>query len=331
MKILVTGVAGFIGAALARRLLARGDEVIGLDNLNDYYDVRLKTDRLAQLEAEQNFHFTRLDISERAPMAAFFSEHRPERVVHLAAQAGVRYSLQNPHAYVDANLTGFVNVLEACRHNNVEHLVYASSSSVYGANANPPFAESDCAAQPVSLYGATKRANELMGHSYSHLFAIPMTALRYFTVYGPWGRPDMSPTLFAGKIYAGERIQLFNHGEHERDFTFIDDAVAATVKIIDQPPAPAPASDTARHRIYNVGNQHAVGLSQYIQTLEDEIGKKALLEYTGPQAGDVVKTLADSSRLARELGFKARVSLQAGIKKFIQWYKPYYKVADVTP
>ena len=335
MDILVTGCAGFIGAALTRRLLARGDEVIGVDNLNDYYDPRLKEDRLALLTASAKFSFRKLDISDRGQVENLFRETSPERVVHLAAQAGVRHSISHPHSYVDANIAGFLNILEGCRAAAVEHLVYASSSSVYGANENLPFSESDPALHPVSLYGATKRANELMAHSYSHLYDLPVTGLRYFTVYGPWGRPDMSPILFARKLFAREPLQVFNRGEHRRDFTYIDDVVEATVRITDRVPArdvnwdgarPDPATGPARCRIYNVGNQNAVNLMDYIKMLETESGRKAALEFAEAQPGDVLDTLSDTSRLAGEFDFVPRVSLEQGIKRFIEWYKSYYKV-----
>ena len=335
MTILVTGCAGFIGAALSGRLLERGDEVIGVDNLNDYYDPGLKRDRLALLQEFDNFSFRKLDISDTAQMENLFREVAPRRVAHLAAQAGVRYSISHPHSYASSNITGFLNVLEGCRAVGVEHLVYASSSSVYGANERLPFAESDPAVHPVSLYGATKRANELMAHSYSHLYGIPVTGLRYFTVYGPWGRPDMSPMLFAGKIYAGKPIQVFNRGEHRRDFTYIDDVVEATLRIADRAPdrdmdwdstRPDAASGPARYRIYNIGNQHAVNLADYIRILEREIGRKAVFEYTGVQPGDVLDTLSDSSKLREEFDFVPGVTLEQGIKRFIEWYKRYYKV-----
>lgn len=335
MWILVTGCAGFIGAALSRRLLERGDEVIGIDNLNDYYDPGLKQGRLALLEQFDNFSFRKLDISDRTQMEYLFREVAPRRVVHLAAQAGVRHSVTHPHSYISANIEGFLNVLEGCRATGVEHLVYASSSSVYGANEKLPFAESDPAVHPVSLYGASKRANELMAYSYSHLYDIPVSGLRYFTVYGPWGRPDMSPMLFAGKIYAGEPIQVFNRGEHRRDFTYIGDVVEATLRITNRAPQtdegweatrPDPASGPAKYRICNIGNQRAVNLVDYIRTLEREIGKKAVLEYTEAQPGDVQDTLSDSSRLREEFGFVSGVTLEQGIKRFIKWYKGYYKV-----
>ena len=335
MGILVTGCAGFIGAALSRRLLERGDEVIGVDNLNDYYDPGLKRDRLALLQEFDNFSFRKLDISDRDQMENLFRKINLRRVVHLAAQAGVRYSITHPHSYISANIEGFLNILEGCRATGVEHLVYASSSSVYGANGKLPFAETDPAVHPVSLYGATKRANELMAHSYSHLYDIPVTGLRYFTVYGPWGRPDMSPILFTEKIYAGEPIQVFNRGEHRRDFTYIDDVVEATLRTTDRAPdrdedwdaaRPDAASGPARCRIYNVGNQHAVNLADYIRILEREIGRKAVLEYTGVQPGDVLDTLSDSSKLRQEFDFVPGVTLEQGIKRFIEWYKRYYRV-----
>ena len=335
MEILVTGCAGFIGAALSRRLLERGDEVIGVDNLNDYYDPGLKQDRLSILADFEKFSFRKLDISDRGQMENLFREVAPERVAHLAAQAGVRYSITHPHSYIDSNITGFLNILEGCRTTGVEHLVYASSSSVYGANEKLPYSESDPAVRPVSLYGATKLANELMAYSYSHLYGIPVTGLRYFTVYGPWGRPDMSPILFAGKIYAGEPIQVFNHGEHRRDFTYIDDVVEATLRITDRIPTggvnrdatqPDPARYTARSRVYNIGNQNAVNLMDYIKMLEEEIGRKAVIQFADAQPGDVLDTLSDSSRLAEDFEFTARVPLEQGIKQFIDWYRSYHKV-----
>lgn len=335
MNILVTGCAGFIGAALTRRLLERDDEIVGVDNLNDYYDPGLKKDRLALLEEFDNFSFRKLDISDRTQVENLFREVAPRRVVHLAAQAGVRYSISHPHSYVSSNIAGFLNILEGCRATGVEHLVYASSSSVYGANEKLPFSESDPAVHPVSLYGATKRANELMAHSYSRLYDMPVSGLRYFTVYGPWGRPDMSPILFTEKIYAGEPIQVFNRGDHRRDFTYIDDVVEATVRITDRTPVadagwdaarPDPATGPARCRIYNVGNQDAVNLMDYIKMLESEIGRNAVLEFTEAQPGDVLNTESDSSRLADEFEFAPRVSLAQGIKQFVDWYKRYYKV-----
>ena len=335
MQIIVTGCAGFIGAALSRRLLERGDEIVGVDNLNDYYDPELKRDRLVLLKNFANFRFRELDISDNAAIENLFAEINPQRLVHLAAQAGVRYSITNPHSYLKSNIDGFLNILEGSRTTGVEHLVYASSSSVYGASERLPYSESDPAGHPVSLYGATKRANELMAHSYSHLFDIPMTGLRYFTVYGPWGRPDMSLMLFAGKIFANEPIQVFNRGEHSRGFTYIDDVVEATLKILDRAPdrneewdatRPDPASGPAKCRIYNIGNQRSVDLMDYIRALEAQIGKKAVLEFTGAQPGDVPNTESDSSRLVEEFDFVPRVSIEQGIKQFIEWYKTYYRV-----
>ena len=334
MDILVTGCAGFIGAALAQRLLERGEAVIGVDNLNDYYDPGLKRGRLGLLEDFDRFRFRELDVADMARMAALFREAPPQRVAHLAAQAGVRYSIRHPHSYISANIAGFLNILEGCRALGVEHLVYASSSAVYGANAKLPYAESDPAGHPVSLYGASKRANELMAHSYSVLYDLPVSGLRYFTVYGPWGRPDMSPMLFAGKICAGEPVQVFNRGAHSRDFTYIDDVVEATVRILDRAPRrsedwdalqPDPSSGPARFRIYNIGNQRAVNLMDYIRTLEQEIGRKAVLDFVDAQPGDVPDTLSDSSRLQEEFGFVPGVSLEQGIKRFIKWYKRYYR------
>ena len=337
MKILVTGAAGFIGAALSKRLLARGDEVIGLDNLNDYYDVSLKKDRLALLESEQNFHFTKLDISNTDELAAFFSKQRPERVVHLAAQAGVRYSIENPHAYVDANLVGFMNILEGCRHNEVEHLIYASSSSVYGANTMMPFSVNHGVDHPLSLYGATKKANELMAHTYSHLYQLPTTGLRFFTVYGPWGRPDMSPFLFVSKIIEGSPIQVFNGGEHMRDFTYIDDITEGIERVVDHvssadpdwdSAAPKPATSSGPYRIYNIGNQTPVKLLDYIAVIEKCVGKEAIKEYLPRQPGDVIGTHADVSELVSDMGYEPKTELETGMAEFVAWYKSYYKVNE---
>lgn len=322
MDILVTGCAGFIGAALTGRFLERGDKIIGVDNLNDYYDSRLKRDRLALLADFAGFSFRKLDISDTEQMEDLFRKVRPRRVVHLAAQAGVRYSITHPHSYIQSNVTGFLNVLEGCRVVGAEHLVYASSSSVYGASEKLPFSESEPADHPVSLYGATKRANELMAHSYSRLHGLPVTGLRYFTVYGPWGRPDMSPIVFAGKIFAGEPLQVFNKGEHRRDFTYIDDVVEATVRTTDRPPGSVPG----KYRIYNVGNENAVNLMDYIKMLEKEIGKEAVLEFADAQPGDMLDTLSDTSRLRDDFGFAPRVPLEQGIKRFVEWYKGYYGV-----
>jgi UDP-glucuronate 4-epimerase len=335
MKILVTGVAGFIGAAFTRHLLARGDEIIGIDNLNDYYDVQLKKDRLATIESEPDFEFIKLDISDRDEVATLFQAHKPERVVHLAAQAGVRYSLENPHAYVDANLVGFVNILEGCRQNDIQHLVFASSSSVYGANTELPFSVHHNVDHPLSLYGATKKANELMAHSYSHLYQIPMTGLRFFTVYGPWGRPDMSPFIFVSKIVNETPIQVFNKGNHLRDFTYIDDVIAGIERAIDNvasadehwdPGASDPATSSAPYRIYNIGNQRPVKLLDYIEVIEKCVGKASIKEFLPQQAGDVIATHADVSELVADLGYEPKTTLEEGMTEFVSWYKSYYKV-----
>jgi len=311
----------------------RGDEAIGVDNLNDYYDVQLKKDRLAQLQPERNFHFTKLDISAREELAAFFREQRPERVAHLAAQAGVRYSLEDPYAYVDANLVGFMNILEGCRHNDVEHLVYASSSSVYGANTKMPFSESDSVDHPLSLYGATKKANELMAHAYSHLYRLPTTGLRFFTVYDPWGRPDMALFLFTRKILAGEPIAIFNNGNHQRDFTYIDDIVEGVTRVVDTAAAdenrsgsaPGPATSLSPCRIYNIGNHQPVELMDFIRILEDCLGRKAKKNFLPMQPGDVIATYADVDDLIRAVAYSPATPVERGIEAFVHWYKSYYK------
>lgn len=335
MKILVTGSAGFIGFHVCRYLLDRGDEVVGLDNLNDYYDVSLKQARLDQLLPEPRFSFVRLDVADRDGMQALFAEGGFDRVVHLAAQAGVRYSLENPHAYVDSNLVGFVNVLEGCRQQRIEHLVYASSSSVYGANETTPFAEADNVDHPVSLYAATKKANELMAHTYSHLYGIPTTGLRFFTVYGPWGRPDMSPFLFTRAILAGEPLKVFNHGRHRRDFTYIDDIVEGVVRVLDRPAsgnpdwsglAPDPSSSRAPWRVYNIGNSEPVELLTYIELIEQALGKTTAKELLPLQPGDVEHTYADVEALARDTGYRPKVSVREGIKRFVDWYRAHYDV-----
>lgn len=332
-KIMVTGTAGFIGFHLARRLLEQSIDVVGVDNLNPYYDVKLKKDRLAQLQDSPGFQFIRQDISERAEMAQLFGEQQCDKVVHLAAQAGVRYSLENPYAYTDSNLTGFINILEGCRATRVSHLVYASSSSVYGANARTPFSVQDSVGHPVSLYAATKRANELMAHSYSHLYDLPTTGLRFFTVYGPWGRPDMALYLFTQAILAGEPIQLFNEGRMKRDFTYIDDIVEGLLRVIDQPAQanpdwsgddPNPASSSAPYRLYNIGNQTPVSLDEFVKTLETCLGKTAIKELTAMQPGDVLETSADTSALAADFGFQPRTSLSTGIERYVQWYRDYH-------
>ena len=335
MRVLVTGVAGFIGFHTANALLARGDEVVGLDNLSAYYDVTLKEARLKTLAPHRNFRFIKADLKDREAVESVFREQRPQRVVHLAAQAGVRHSLTHPHDYADANLTGFLNVLEACRHGKVEHLLFASSSSVYGANTRTPSSVHDNVDHPVSLYAATKKANELMAHAYAHLYALPVTGLRFFTVYGPWGRPDMSPFLFAGKILKDEPIDVFNHGEHQRDFTYIDDVVEGVVRTLDLTPQPDPkwsgdkpdpASSNAPYRLYNIGNHTPVGLMDYIAIIEKAAGKKAKLNLLPKQPGDVDVTFADVSELKAATGFEPKTPLADGIAKFVAWYRDYYKL-----
>lgn len=335
MKILITGVAGFIGHTLAIRMLERGDEVVGIDNLNHYYDVRLKENRLARLSAYPKFRFVKLDLADRDGMKALFAAEKFDKVMNLAAQAGVRYSIENPQAYIEANLVGFTNVLEGARHNGVTHLVYASSSSVYGANTKLPFAESDSVDHPISLYAASKKANELMAHCYSDLFKLPTTGLRFFTVYGPWGRPDMALFKFTKAILAGETIQVFNHGNMVRDFTYIDDIIEGVVRVIDnvaEPDptwtgdAPNPATSYAPYRVYNIGNNSPVQLMRYINALEDQLGKKAIMEMLPMQPGDVPATQADVSRLERDVGFKPATKVEDGIARFVKWYRDYYKV-----
>ena len=334
MKILVTGVAGFIGMHVAKRLLERGDEVVGVDNLNDYYDVKLKQDRLEQLKPFGEFRFIKLDIAERDTIAGLFTKEKFERVINLAAQPGVRYSLKNPHAYINANIVGFTNVLEGCRHHQVQHLVYASSSSVYGANSRMPFSVHDNVDHPVSLYAATKKASELMAHTYSHLYQIPTTGLRFFTVYGPWGRPDMSPSLFASAILAGRPIDVFNQGKMQRDFTYIDDIVEGVVRVLDRSATPDPQFDTshpdpatsyAPYRVYNIGNHEPVELMAFIKIIEDALGKVAVKNMLPMQAGDVVATYADVEDLKRAVGFEPKTPLRLGIAKFAAWYKNYYE------
>lgn len=333
MKILVTGAAGFIGMHLSKRLLERGDEVVGIDNLNDYYDVQLKHDRLKQLDGFDKFTFIKMDMANRDAMAVLFKEQQFNRVMNLAAQAGVRYSLENPLAYVDSNLVGFANILEGCRHNKVEHLVYASSSSVYGSNTDMPFSVHDNVDHPVSLYAATKKAGELMAHTYSHLYDLPTTGLRFFTVYGPWGRPDMSPSLFAGAILRDEAINVFNEGKMQRDFTYIDDIVEGVVRVIDKiaepnenydKSSPDPATSYAPYRVYNIGNNEPVELMEFIETIEDAVGKKAEKNMMGMQDGDVVATYADIDALVDAVGFKPATPLKDGIQKFVDWYKGYH-------
>lgn len=332
MKILVTGAAGFIGAAVTKILLERGDEVIGIDNLNDYYDVKLKTDRLAQLTSD-NFKFIKLDITDKQSFDALFVKEYPEKVIHLAAQAGVRYSIQNPQAYINSNLVGFLNVLEACRHHQVAHLVYASSSSVYGANTLLPFSIHHNVDHPVSLYAATKKANELMAHTYSHLYRLPTTGLRFFTVYGPWGRPDMSLFLFTKKILAGEAIDVFNNGQHSREFTYIDDIAKGVVRVVDRVACPQtdwngnnpdPGTSLAPYRLYNIGNHSPVELMRFIEILEECLGKKAQKNFLPMQAGDVPATYADVDDLIRDTGFAPDTPIEVGITRFVDWYRSYY-------
>ena len=333
MKILVTGAAGFIGMHVCQRLLARNDEVVGVDNINDYYDVGLKEARLARLQALSGFHFVRRDVAERDGMAALFAETRPERVVHLAAQAGVRYSLKNPHAYVDSNLVGFVNILEGCRHQEVGHLVYASSSSVYGGNTRMPFSEHDNVDHPVSLYAATKKANELMAHTYSHLYGLPTTGLRFFTVYGPWGRPDMALFLFAKAMQEDRPIDVFNHGKMQRDFTYIDDIVEGIIRVLDRPPQANPAFDTqapdpgtswAPYRVFNIGNHSPVELMSYIEALEQALGTTARKNFLPLQEGDVPATYADTAELQRVTDFAPATSVREGVARFVAWYREHY-------
>ena len=335
MRILVTGAAGFIGSALSHALLARGDEVLGVDDLNDYYDVTLKQARLARLTPQPRFQFRKLGIEDRPALDAAFKAFRPQRVVNLAAQAGVRYSIENPRAYIDANLVGFGNVLEACRHGQVEHLVYASSSSVYGANRNLPFSVRDAVDHPVSLYAATKKANELMAHTYSHLYGLPTTGLRFFTVYGPWGRPDMALFLFTRRILAGEPIDVFNHGHHTRDFTYVDDIVEGVVRTLDHvatpnpdydPRHPDPATSSAPYRLYNIGNSHPVQLSHYIEVLEECLGRKAEQHLLPLQPGDVPDTAADVTELMHDTGYKPDTPVEVGVRRFVDWYRDYYHV-----
>jgi UDP-glucuronate 4-epimerase len=335
MKILLTGVAGFIGYHVAERLLARGDEVIGLDNLNDYYDVRLKEARLARLTGRPGFAFHRLNVADRAGLEALFRDTRPQRVVHLAAQAGVRYSLQNPHAYVESNLVGFLHILEGCRHQGVEHLVYASSSSVYGANTRMPFSVHHNVDHPLSLYAASKKANELMAHTYSHLYGLPTTGLRFFTVYGPWGRPDMALFLFTRAILEGRPIDVYNEGRMRRDFTYIDDIVEGVVRVTDRVPAgnpdwsgeqPDPGTSRAPYRIYNIGNHAPVELLRLIALLEAALGRRAQKRFLPMQPGDVPATYADVDDLARDVGFQPATPIEEGVRRFVAWYRDFYRV-----
>lgn len=333
MKVLITGTAGFIGNRLAQRLLERGEEVIGIDNLNDYYDVTLKEARLAKIKDHPGFTEARINIEDRADMEALFAKHKPNKVVNLAAQAGVRYSLENPHSYVESNIVGFMNILEGCRYNGVEHLVYASSSSVYGANTNMPFSTHNNVDHPLSMYAATKKANELMAHTYSHLYDLPTTGLRFFTVYGPWGRPDMALFLFTKKILAGEPIDVFNYGKHRRDFTYIDDIVEGVIRTLDHTAKPNPnwdgdnpdtATSKAPFRIYNIGNNAPVELMHYIKVLEDCLGKKAEMNMLPLQPGDVPDTYANVEDLVADVDYKPDTSVETGIANFVEWYRGYY-------
>ena len=336
MKILVTGTAGFIGSHVAQVLLARGDEVVGFDSLNDYYDVSLKQARLARLLDKPGYTHVTADLADRAVVEAVFATHKPQRVVHLAAQAGVRYAAENPHVYVQSNVTGFLHVLEGCRHHGVGHLVYASTSSVYGANRAMPFSEHAPAEHPLTLYAATKKANEQMAHSYAHLYGIPCTGLRFFTVYGPWGRPDMALFLFTRAILEGQPIRVFNHGRHKRSFTYVDDIVEGVVRTLDRVPGkdpdwsgehPDPAtSGVAPYRLYNIGNEHPVELLRYIEVLEDCLGRKAQMELLPLQPGDVPDTEADVSDLIANTGYRPVVPVEEGVANFVRWYREYYRV-----
>jgi UDP-glucuronate 4-epimerase len=335
MKVLVTGVAGFIGSQTAKALLDRGDEVIGVDNLSSYCDVNLKLARLSLLEGRSNFRFVKADLADCGAIERVFANHRPERLINLAAQAGVRYALENPYAYADSNLVGFLNILEGCRNHGVEHLVFASSSSVYGANTRMPYSVHDNVDHPLSLYAATKKANELMAHSYSHLFELPVTGLRFFTVYGPWGRPDMALFSFTKKILAGEPIDVFNFGQHARDFTYIDDVVDGVIATLDKvakpdpnwnSAEPDPASSTAPYRLYNIGNNQPVELMYFIECIERAVGKKALKNLLPPQPGDVPRTFADVDDLVADIGFQPTTPIEEGIRRFVEWYREFYRV-----
>jgi UDP-glucuronate 4-epimerase len=334
-KTLLTGAAGFIGMHTAQRLLARGEQVVGVDNLNDYYDVSLKHARLARLTPQPGFGFHPLSVEDRDGMARLFAQEQPDRVIHLAAQAGVRYSLSNPHAYIDANLQGFINILEGCRHHGVKHLTYASSSSVYGGNTALPFSEHHNIDHPVSLYAATKKANELMAHTYSHLFGLPTTGLRFFTVYGPWGRPDMALFLFTRAILEGRPIDVFNHGKMVRDFTYVDDIVEGVIRVHDKPAtanpgfdpaAPDPATSKAPYRVFNIGNSQPTPLMDYIAALEAALGREAVKNYLPMQAGDVPATSADTTELDAWVGFKPATPVREGVARFVAWYRGFYGV-----
>jgi UDP-glucuronate 4-epimerase len=333
--IMVTGAAGFIGFHVSKRLLDRGDAVLGLDNLNNYYDPSLKNARLQQLRRYDRFTFEIADIADNDAMARLFTDRQPKKVIHLAAQAGVRYSLENPHAYIDSNVRGFLNILEGCRHNPVEHLVYASTSSIYGANTRQPFSEHQNVDHPLSLYAATKKANEVMAHTYAHLFAVPTTGLRFFTVYGPWGRPDMALFKFTRGILAGEPIPVYNNGNMVRDFTYVDDIAEGVIHVLDQPATanpkwngdePDPATSSAPYRVFNIGNNQAVKLMSYIAALEKALGRKAVIDFLPMQPGDVPSTMADVTELERATGFRPTTSVENGVARFVEWYREYYGV-----
>lgn len=334
MKILLTGTAGFIGMSTALRLLARGDEVVGLDNLNDYYDVTLKENRLKRLTFHDNFKFRKMDVADQHGIEKLFVSEKFDRVIHLAAQAGVRYSLQNPHAYINSNILGFMNILEGCRHSHVQHLVYASSSSVYGGNTKMPFSEHDSVDHPVSLYAATKKANELMAHTYSHLYDLPTTGLRFFTVYGPWGRPDMALFIFTKAILEGRPIDVFNFGDMQRDFTYVDDIVEGVIRVVDQVATPNlsydaaladPATSTAPYRVFNIGNNNPVSLLRFIGCIEDALGKKAELNLLPLQDGDVPATYANTDALREWVSFVPGTPIEDGVSRFVAWYRDYYR------
>ena len=334
-RILVTGAAGFIGSHTSQRLLARGDSVVGLDNLNDYYSVQLKEDRLARLREQKNFDFVKCDLADRAGMEALFKREQFDAVIHLAAQAGVRYSITNPHVYIDSNVTGFLHILEGCRHSNVGHLVFASTSSVYGANELQPFSEHHSVDHPMTLYAATKKANELMAHSYAHLYGMAVTGLRFFTVYGPWGRPDMALFLFTKGILDGQPINVFNHGNMIRDFTYVDDIVSGVIGAMDRPAQPNPewnglkpdpATSYANYRVFNIGNNQPVQLMEFIDAIEEAVGKKAIKNFLPMQDGDVPSTCADVSELESWTGFRPNTPVKEGVRRFVEWYRMYYRV-----
>ena len=334
MKVLVTGAAGFIGMHASERLLARGDEVVGLDNLNDYYDPQLKRDRLARIEPHPNFRFVKMDVADRPGVEKLFADEKFDRVIHLAAQAGVRYSIENPHAYIDSNIVGFMNILEGCRHNKVQHLAYASSSSVYGGNTKMPFSEHDSVDHPISMYAATKKANELMAHTYSHLFGLPTTGLRFFTVYGPWGRPDMALFLFTKATLEGRPIDVFNHGKMQRDFTYVDDIVEGVIRVLDHTAEsdpefnadqPDPGRSKAPFRVYNIGNHSPVQLMDYIGAIESALGMEAKKNFLPMQDGDVPATYADTSELNAWTGFQPDTSVKDGVARFVAWYREYFR------